>query len=133
MIPMPRILLFTLMLASFSLSAEPLFGERMSYVVGCVNCHHQTPKEVMPAPPLTIVRAYSFPEFRKLMETGITRDGRDLLAKSSLMGIIATEQLSYLTEEEMTAIYEFLRNDWTAKRGVEEEAKIPVLYKNLKD
>lgn len=102
----------------------PPSGERLVYVVGCVNCHHQTPKEILNAPPLTIVQSYSLPEFQKLLTTGVTRDGRDMYAQGSIMGIVAREQLSHLTDEEVVAIHQFLRNEWTAERGIREEAKI---------
>ena len=99
-------------------------GERLVYVVGCVNCHHQTPKEILNAPPLTIVKSYSLPEFKTLLKTGVTRNGRDMYAQGSIMGIVAREQLSYLTDNEMLAIHEYLQKDWTAEQGVKEEAKI---------
>ena len=105
-------------------AAPPISGERLSYVVGCVNCHHQTPKEILNAPPLTVVQSYSLPEFRKLLTTGITRDGRDMYAQGSIMGIVAREQLSHLTDEEVVAIHQFLQKGWTSERGLQEEAKI---------
>lgn len=113
----------------------PRSGERLVYVVGCVNCHHQTPKEILNAPPLTIVKSYSLPEFKTLLKTGVTRNGRDMYAQGSIMGIQAREQLSYLTDEEVVAIHEFLQKNWTAERGVKEEAKIaqfppPTFMKN---
>ena len=104
-------------------------GERLSYTLGCINCHHQTPKEFINAPPLLIVQSYSKEEFRKLLKTGETRAGRNLLGSSSIMGIVAVEQFSYLTEDEISAIYEFLTDEWTSGRAKTEEAKIPLLYK----
>jgi len=104
-------------------------GERLAYVVGCINCHHQTPKEIMPAPPLAVVRAYSLSEFRRLLKSGVTRGGRDLLAASSVMGVVATEQFSRLTDDEVASVYEFLHDQWTTQRAIDEEAKIPSLYK----
>lgn len=104
-------------------------GERLAYLVGCVNCHHQTPKEIVNAPPLAVVQAYSPTEFRRLMRTGVTRAGRDLLAESSLMGIVAVEQFSQFTDDEVTAVYDFLRTGWSAERAAQEEARIPLLYK----
>ena len=74
-------------------------GEHLAYTVGCVNCHHQTPKDIINAPPLTIVRSYSLPEFRRLMKSGVTRAGRDMLAQSSVMGIVASEQFSHCTKD----------------------------------
>jgi hypothetical protein len=105
-------------------SPTPPSGERLAYLVGCVNCHHQTPKEILNAPPLVVVKAYSLEEFRTLLKTGVTRDGRDMYAQGSIMGIVAREQLSHFADEEVLAVYEFLKNDWTAQRGVLEEAKM---------
>ena len=102
----------------------PPSGERLAYVVGCINCHHQTPKEILNAPPLMVVQGYSLPEFEKLLTTGVTRGGRDMYAQGSIMGIVAREQLSHLTEDEMVAIHRFLQTEWTAERAAIEEAKI---------
>lgn len=107
-------------------------GERLAYVVGCISCHHQTPKGELNAPTLLVVQTYSLPEFSKLIKTGVTRNGRDMLKEGSLMGVVATEQLSYLSDEEIKAIYTFLQKDWTQERIAREEAKVPSLYK-LKD
>ena len=108
-------------------------GEHLVYTVGCVNCHHQTPKEIINAPPLVIVKSYSLTEFRHLMKTGITRTGRNMLAQSSVMGIVATEQFSHFTDDEVRAIYVYLTTQWTVQQGIKEEAKIPVLFKALID
>jgi cytochrome c553 len=99
-------------------------GERLVYIVGCVNCHHQTPKEILNAPPLIVVKGYSLPEFKTLLKTGVTRSGRDMYAQGSIMGIVAREQLSHLTDDEVAAIHTFLQKDWTAERGMREEEKI---------
>ncbi len=40
------------------------------------------------------------------------------------MGIVAREQLSYLTDDEVIAVHTFLQKEWTAERGMNEEAKI---------
>ncbi len=108
-------------------------GERLAYVVGCINCHHQTPKEIINAPPLAIVQAYSLKEFETLLRTGVTSGGRDLAGMQSIMGVVAVEQFNWMTDEEIGLIYEFLRNDWTAERAAEEEAKIPDLYGKIMD
>ena len=118
------------LLLSFNLMAAPA-GERLAFVLGCINCHHQTPKQMINAPSLVIVQAYTLDELRSLLRTGKTRDGRDLLASSSLMGIVATEQFIYMTEEEIQAVYEYLKNDWTLEKGLAEEAKIPRLYQAI--
>lgn len=110
---------------SSSLAAPPsISGEHLVYIVGCVNCHHQTPKEILNAPPLMVVQTYSLPEFKKLLKTGITRDGRDMYAQGSIMGIVAREQLSHLTDDEVAATHEFLQKGWTNERAAFEEAKI---------
>jgi mono/diheme cytochrome c family protein len=99
-------------------------GERLVYLVGCVNCHHQTPKEILNAPALTVVQSYSLPEFRTLLKTGVTRTGRDMYAQGSIMGIVAREQLSHFTDDEVAAVHDYLQHGWTAERGAREEAKI---------
>ena len=110
-------------------------GEHLVYIVGCVNCHHQTPKQIINAPPLVLAKGYSPAEFTTLLRTGVARDRRDLYAQGSLMGIVAREQLSHLSDAEIGAIHAFLRNDWTAARAAVEEAKIatfppPTFHKN---
>lgn len=102
----------------------PQSGERLAYLVGCVNCHHQTPKEIINAPPLLIVKTYSLPEFRILMNTGVTRDGRDMYAQGSIMGIVAREQFSHFTDQEVAAVHMFLQTEWTTERAAREEEKI---------
>ena len=118
----------TLLSAPMAALCNGPLGEHLAYTVGCVNCHHQTPKEIINAPPLTIVRSYSLGEFRRLMKSGVTRGGRDMLAQSSVMGIVASEQFSHFTEDEVKALYEFLSEQWTVDRGLKEEKKIPLLY-----
>jgi hypothetical protein len=126
---MSKLLAVSLLLIANIAAAGPPSGERLAYLVGCVNCHHQTPKEIINAPPLAIIQAYSLPEFKKLLKTGVTRTGRDMLSESSLMGIVAKEQFSHFTDEEIVAVYNFLRNSWTPESAAKEEAKIPMLYK----
>jgi len=129
---MSKLLAILLLLICGIAVAEPS-GEQLAYLVGCINCHHQTPKALMNAPPLIIAQSYSLPEFRTLMKTGVTRSGRDLLAVSSVMGIVASEQFSHFTDEEVQAVYNFLRDTWTMDRAMKEEAKIPLLYKPAPD
>lgn len=78
----------------------------------------------MNAPPLLIAQAYSLPEFKALLATGVARNGRDLYAQGSIMGIVAREQLSHLTGDEVEALHQFLQKQWTAQRAAAEEAKI---------
>lgn len=112
--------------AAIATAPPPPSGERLAYLAGCVNCHHQTPKEILNAPPLVTVKAYSLPEFRTLLKAGVTRDGRDMYAQGSIMGIVAKEQLSHFTDDEVAAVHEFLQAQWTAERAAQEEAKIPL-------
>ncbi|MFN8666905.1 MAG: hypothetical protein U0164_06830 [Gemmatimonadaceae bacterium] len=107
-----------------TVTSAAMSGERLVYAVGCVNCHHQTPKEILNAPSLLVVKDYSLPEFRRLLKTGVTRSGRDMYAEGSIMGIVAREQLSYLTDDEVAAVHDFLQHAWTAERASREEAKI---------
>ncbi len=114
--------------ASAGLAADSE-GERLVYILGCVNCHHQTPKEIMKAPPLLIVKAYSLEQLTTLLRTGMTSSGRDMYDLSSIMGVIAVEQFSYLTEDEIRLIHEYLTEDWTHEQALVEEAKIPRLFR----
>lgn len=117
-----------LLVVSLAARCEPPSGEHLVYTVGCVNCHHQTPRDIINAPPLVVVKTYSLPEFRRLMKSGVTRSGRDMLAQSSIMGIVASEQFSHFSDDEVKAVYDFLSQQWTVERGLAEEKKIPVLY-----
>jgi hypothetical protein len=45
------------------------------------------------------------------------------------MGVVAIEQFSYLTDDEVSFIYDFLSKNWTQAMALEEESKIPSLYK----
>jgi hypothetical protein len=104
-------------------------GEHLVYTVGCVNCHHQTHKRIINAPPLIVAKSYSLAEFRRLMKTGITRAGRNMVAEGSVMGVVAQEQFSHFTDDEVRAIYTYLTTQWTLERGLEEEKKIALLFK----
>ena len=110
------------------IASEPP-GEHLAYTVGCVNCHHQTDKHVINAPPLVIVKAYTLPEFRRLMRTGVTKAGRDMASQGSVMGFVAKEQFAHLTDGEIAALYEYFTKDWTVAKGIEEEKKIPIYFK----
>ncbi len=112
-----------------TLQAANPSGEHLAYTVGCINCHHQTDKHVINAPPLMVVKAYSISEFRRLMKTGITKAGRDMASQGSVMGFVAKEQFSHLTDAEVAALHDFFTEEWTAERGIEEEKKIPIYFK----
>ena len=59
-----------------------------------------------------------------MLKTGVTREGRDMYAQGSIMGIVAREQLSHLTDEDVAAVHRFLQKDWSPARAATEEAKI---------
>ena len=98
-------------------------GERLAYAAGCISCHHRAPKDANKAPALSGVQAYSLPEFRKLLKSGVTRAGRNLATESTPMGIAALEQFAYLSDDEVTALFDFLRTGWTPERAAQEEAR----------
>jgi hypothetical protein len=128
-----RSVAFLVVTFGFPMAAQAVSGgEHLAYVVGCVNCHHQTPKDIINAPSLLIARTYSIAEFKTLLKTGITRSGRDLPRISSIMGIVAVEQFSHMSDAEIESIYRFLNREWTQARASEEEAKIPRLYGDKK-
>ena len=126
---MKRFTCFFMLAMPVMLQASGPSGEHLAYTVGCINCHHQTDKHIINAPPLVIVKAYSISEFRRLMKTGVTKAGRDMASQGSVMGFVAKEQFSHLTDAEVAALYKFFTTEWTAERGVEEEKKIPIYFK----
>jgi hypothetical protein len=130
---MRRLICFFTLALPVTLQAANPSGEHLAYTVGCINCHHQTDKHIINAPPLVIVKAYSISEFRRLMQTGITKAGRDMASQGSVMGFVAKEQFSHLTDAEVAALYDFFTKEWTAERGVEEEKKIPIYFKQSQD
>ena len=119
------------LLLPFAARADTSKGEHLAYTVGCVNCHHQTDKHIINAPPLVIVKGYSLPQFRALMKTGMTSTGRDLVAQHSVMGFVAKEQFAHFSDDEVAALYDYLTHDWTAQKGIEEEKKIPFYFPQL--
>jgi len=119
---------FVLVFGSLA-NASDSEGERLAYVLGCVNCHHQTPKDIINAPPLLIVQTYSLEQFALLVKTGVTSTGRDLSEIGSIMGIVAAEQFSHLNDAEILTLYEYLKDGWSHEQAMEEEKKIPQLYK----
>jgi len=130
---MKRLICFFMVALPVTLQAMSPSGEHLAYTVGCINCHHQTDKHIINAPPLVVVKAYSISEFRRLMKTGITKAGRDMATEGSVMGFVAKEQFSHLTDTEVTALYDFFTKEWTAARGIEEERKIPIYFKQSQD
>ena len=45
------------------------------------------------------------------------------------MGVVAIERFSYLTDDEVSLIADFLSKDWTQAMAPEEESNIPSLSK----
>lgn len=128
-VSMKRLIFILLFVIPLVGSAAAPSGEHLVYTVGCVNCHHQTHKAIINAPPLVVVKSYSLDEFRHLMKTGVTKSGRNMVAQGSVMGVVAQEQFAHFTDDEVVAIYKFLTTEWTVQRGLEEEKKIPILFK----
>jgi hypothetical protein len=126
---MKRFICFFALALPVTLQASGPTGEHLAYTVGCINCHHQTDKHIINAPPLVIVKAYSISEFRRLMKTGVTKAGRDMASQGSVMGFVSKEQFFHFTDAEVAALYKFFTTEWTAERGVEEEKKIPIYFK----
>jgi hypothetical protein len=124
---------FFALVVPVALRAAAPSGEHLAYTVGCVNCHHQTDKHIINAPPLTVIKAYSMSEFRRLMKTGVTKAGRDMAAEGSVMGFVAKEQFAHFTDAEVTALYAYFTKEWTAARGIEEEKKIPIYFKQHRE
>src|SRR5689334_13719839 len=104
---MNRLIGLLILALPVAVQAKGPSGEHLAYTVGCINCHHQTDKHVINAPPLVIVRAYSISEFRRLMKTGVTKAGRDMASEGSVMGFVAKEQFAHFTDEEVFALYDF--------------------------
>jgi len=130
---MKRLICLLVLTVPMTLQAAESMGEHLAYTVGCVNCHHQTDKHIINAPPLVIVKSYSISEFRRLMKTGVTKTGRDMASEGSVMGFVAKEQFAHFTDDEVAALYEFFTKEWTAERGMEEEKKIPIYFKQAQD
>jgi cytochrome c553 len=76
----------------------------------CADCHgpallgRPTPEGSV-APDLSIAGAYSYDQFRSLMQAGKSPSGKDL----GLMKKVAEEDFRHLREEEMRSIYDYLQ------------------------
>jgi hypothetical protein len=49
------------------------------------------------------------------------------------MGFVAKEQFAHFTDAEVSALYAYFTKEWTAARGLEEEKKIPIYFKQQPD
>ncbi len=82
-------------------------GRYLAYTT-CTECHGQSLDGggFSDAPPLVIVRGYSLDEFTRLMQTGVPRDGREL----GMMGGVARSRFVHFSEEEITALHQYLKS-----------------------
>ena len=78
-------------------------GEKLARSA-CGECHGADLSGSNMAPPLSIVKAYSYDDFKKLQKTGIALGNRDV----GLMTLMAKNRFSLLTDPELEALYQFL-------------------------
>ena len=77
----------------------------------CAECHgmnlegDRDQEKDRPAPPLTVVGAYSGEQFRHLMRTGEPIGGREL----RMMGDVARGRYAHLSDAELNAVFNYLR------------------------
>jgi mono/diheme cytochrome c family protein len=86
---------------------EAAFGRYLALTT-CAECHggdlHGASNPDFTSPGLAVVAAYSPKAFTELLRTGVALGGRTL----PVMGPRARENLSYLTDAEITALYGYL-------------------------
>jgi mono/diheme cytochrome c family protein len=82
-------------------------GEYMARMV-CANCHGKalTGDPGTPSPSLSAAYGYSLEEFRTLLRTGTPRDPA---TKLTLMAEVARSDLRHFSDDELTAVYEYLK------------------------
>jgi mono/diheme cytochrome c family protein len=73
--------------------------------LSCIGCHGVDYKGARNAPNLAVIAAYSREDFGTLMRDGLGVGRRQL----DTMGKMVGERFVYLTDSEVNAIYEFLR------------------------
>jgi cytochrome c553 len=93
----------------YDFGAEHAAGRRIASIT-CAACHGPDLNgggdgPETQAPNLSIAGAYSLDQFRTLMRTGRPPGGRDL----GLMARVARNDFSHLSDEEVDALYEYLR------------------------
>lgn len=74
----------------------------------CAECHATDLRgdPGLPSPNLAVTAAYSPADFERLLRTGVAVGGRDL----GLMRKVALERFAHLTEQEVQALYGYLRS-----------------------
>lgn len=78
-------------------------------MTNCAECHGPTfggaeAKPGVKAPDLIVAGTYDLPEFRRLMRTGVPTGNRKL----DLMAVVARNDFSHFTDEEIAAIHAYL-------------------------
>lgn len=101
----------------FKTSTNPLIakGERLTRIA-CAECHGDflNGGSHVGAPSLITAKAYSYSQFKRLLQTGEKLNNK----KARLMGSVARIRYSNFKEEEIKAIYQFLTNfDFSASNN----------------
>lgn len=78
-------------------------GEKLARSA-CGECHGADLSGSHTTPALSIVKAYSFEEFKKLQRTGIAMGNREI----GLMSLMARNRFSLLSDKELEELYQFL-------------------------
>ena len=74
-------------------------------LTSCTECHGQDFRGKDPAPDLRVIAAYDQPTFIRFMRTGTAVGGREL----GLMSRVARSRFSHFTDDEVAALYGYLR------------------------
>ena len=84
--------------------SDPIaFGRYLARTL-CTECHGLELKGGDDTPDLAIARAYGKDGLREFFKTGVALGGREL----ELMSPVARERLSHLTDDEVSALYDYL-------------------------
>lgn len=86
----------------------------------CSECHGPDLKgDYQPdfiTPSLAIIASYSEMEFRNLMRTGVSRNGRTDLG---IMTVVAKDRFAYFTSDELSTIYAYLNKIFTTDKEID--------------
>ncbi|HEY8571754.1 c-type cytochrome [Phenylobacterium sp.] len=85
----------------------PTYAKGREVARACTECHGKDlrGREALKAPDLDVAAAYSPQDFATLLRTGVPPTGRDL----GLMSGVARDRFSHLSDDEVAALYEYLR------------------------